>query len=98
MGRPMRIKPILLFSFLLAVLAVIFISQRSAGQSLGTPSLITQPIDEGKLVVLTGNTHPLARAKYDSGPAPSSLAMDRMSPVLKPTPQQGGARELLRPD
>src|SRR6202046_2036068 len=95
MGRQMRIKPILLFSCLLAVLAVIFVSQRSAGQSVGTPSLITQPIDEGKLVVLTGNTHPLARAKYDSGPAPSSLATDRMMLVLKTTSTQGAALETL---
>jgi biotin operon repressor len=91
----MRIKPILLFSCLLAVLSVIFISQRSAGQSVGAPSLITQPIDEGKLVVLTGNTHPLARAKYDQGPAPSSLAMDRMMLVLKTTSAQGSALETL---
>jgi subtilase family serine protease len=91
----MRIKPILLFSCLLAVLAVISISQRSAGQSVGTPSLITQPIDEGKLVVLTGNTHPLARAKYDQGLAPSGLAMDRMMLVLKTTSTQGAALETL---
>ena len=91
----MRIKPILLFSCLLAVLSVIFISQRSAGQSVGAPSLITQPIDEGKLVVLTGNTHPLARAKYDQGPAPSSLAMDRMMLVLKTSSAQGSALETL---
>ena len=91
----MRIKPILVFSCLLAVLSVIFVSQRSSGQSVGTPSLITQPIDEGKLVVLTGNTHPLARAKYDQGPAPSSLAMDRMMLVLKTTSAQGSALETL---
>lgn len=91
----MRIKPILLFSCLLAVLSIIFISQRSAGQSVGAPSLITQPIDEGKVVVLRGNTHPLARAKYDQGPAPSSLAMDRMMLVLKTTSAQGAALETL---
>ncbi|MGB7750835.1 MAG: S53 family peptidase, partial [Candidatus Acidiferrales bacterium] len=91
----MRIKPILVFSCLLAVLSVIFVSQRSSGQSVGTPSLITQPIDEGKLVVLTGNTHPLARAKYDQGPAPASLAMDRMMLVLKTTSAQGSALETL---
>jgi subtilase family serine protease len=91
----MRIKPILLFSCLLAILSIIFISQRSAGQSIGAPSLITQPIDEGKLVVLRGNTHPLARAKYDQGPAPSNLAMDRMMLVLKTTSAQGAALETL---
>jgi subtilase family serine protease len=91
----MRIKPILLCSCLLAALSVIFISQRSSGQSIGTPSLITQPIDEAKLVVLHGNTHPLARAKYDQGAAPSSLAMDRMMLVLKTTSAQGAALETL---
>src|SRR5580658_1334162 len=91
----MRIKPILLFSCLLAALSFVFISQRSAGQSTGTPSLITQPIDESKLVLLTGNTHPLARAKYDQGPAPSSLAMDRMMLVLKTTSTQGAALQAL---
>jgi subtilase family serine protease len=95
MGRRMRIKSILLFSCLPAVLSIVFISQRSAGQSVGTPSLITQPIDEGKLVVLRGNTHPLARAKYDQGAAPSSLTMDRMMLVLKTTSAQGAALDTL---
>jgi len=95
MGRRMRIKPILLLSCLLAALSIVFISQRSSGQSSGAPSLITQPIDEGKLVVLRGNTHPLARAKYDQGAAPSSLAMDRMMLVLKTTSAQGAALQTL---
>src|SRR5271156_2661126 len=95
MGRRMRIKPILLLSCLLAALSIVFISQRSAGQSSGAPSLVTQPIDEGNLVVLRGNTHPLARAKYDQGAAPASLAMDRMMLVLKTTPAQGAALETL---
>src|SRR5271170_931838 len=95
MGRRMRIKPILLLSCLLAALSIVFISQRSAGQSSGAPSLITQPIDEGNLVVLRGNTHPLARSKYDQGAAPGSLAMDRMMLVLKTTPAQGSALETL---
>jgi subtilase family serine protease len=91
----MRIKPLLLCACFLAVLAVAVISQRSAGQSTVAPSLITQPIDEGKLVVLRGNTHPLARAKYDQGAAPGSLAMDRMMLVLKTTSAQGAALETL---
>ncbi|HEY4949915.1 MAG TPA: S53 family peptidase [Candidatus Acidoferrales bacterium] len=91
----MRIKPLLLCACLLAVVSVAFLSQRSAGQSTAAPSLITQTIDEGKLVVLQGNTHPLARAKYDQGPAPANLAMDRMMLVLKTTPAQGAALETL---
>jgi subtilase family serine protease len=95
MGRRMRIKPLLLCACFLAVLSVAVISQRSAGQSTGAPSLITQPIDDSKLVVLRGNTHPLARAKYDQGAAPGSLATDRMMLVLKTTSAQGAALETL---
>src|SRR5580658_10043440 len=94
-GGRMRIKPLLVCACVLAVASVVFFSQRSAGQSTVAPSLITQPIDEGKLVVLRGNTHPLARAKYDQGPAPASLAMDRMMLVLKTTSAQGAALETL---
>src|ERR1700689_3792364 len=95
MGRRMRIKPLLLCACFLAVLSVAVISQRSAGQSTGAPSLITQPIDDSKLVVLRGNTHPLPRAKYDQGAAPGSLGMDRMMLVLKTTSAQGAALETL---
>jgi subtilase family serine protease len=91
----MRIKPILVCACLLAVLSVAFFTQRSSGQSTVAPSLITQPIDEGRLVVLRGNTHPLARAKYDQGAASGSLAMDRMMLVLKTTSVQGAALETL---
>src|SRR5271156_6485169 len=95
MGRRMRIKPIIVCACVLAVLSVAVLSRSSAAQSTVAPSLITQPIDEGNLVVLRGNTHPLARGKYDQGPAPSSLAMDRMMLVLKTTPAQGAALETL---
>src|SRR5271155_171688 len=95
MGRRMRIKPIIVCACVLAVLSVAVLSRSSAAQSTVAPSLITQPIDEGKLVVLRGNTHPLARAKYDQGAAPGSLAMDRMMLVLKTTSAQGAALENL---
>src|SRR5277367_864521 len=95
MGRRMRIKPILVCACVLAVLSVAVLSPSIAAQSAVAPSLITQPIDEGKLVVLRGNTHPFARAKYDQGAAPGSLAMDRMMLVLKTTSAQGAALETL---
>src|ERR1700690_1391832 len=95
MGRRMRIKPLLVCACVLAVVSIAVFSQRCAAQSTVAPSLITQPIDEGKLVVLRGNTHPLARAKYDQGAAPGSLAMDRMMLVLKTTSAQGAALETL---
>lgn len=64
--------------------------------SVSMQSLITQPIDDGKLTTLTGNTHPLARPEFDLGTAEASLPMERMLLVLKRSPEQDAAlRKLL---
>ena len=55
------------------------------------PALITQPIDNSVRTVLTGNVHPLARAQYDQGEAPSDLVLHRMMLVLKRSPEQEAA-------
>jgi hypothetical protein len=55
---------------------------------------ITRAVDDAHLTLLRGNTHPLALARYDRGPAPPSLPMDRMLLVLKRSPEQDAA--LLR--
>jgi hypothetical protein len=49
---------------------------------LGQGGLVTQAVDEGRRVVLRGNTHPMARAGNDLGEAPAGLAMQRMMLVL----------------
>ncbi|MFY9905458.1 MAG: protease pro-enzyme activation domain-containing protein, partial [Terriglobales bacterium] len=59
------------------------------------PVLVTQPIDNSVRTVLTGNVHPLARAQYDQGEAPSDLVLHRMMLVLKRSPQQESALEHL---
>jgi subtilase family serine protease len=46
-------------------------------------------------MVLRGNTHPMARAEFDRGPAPASLPMDHMLLVLTRSPQQEAALETL---
>ncbi|MGH9611520.1 MAG: protease pro-enzyme activation domain-containing protein, partial [Bryobacteraceae bacterium] len=57
---------------------------------------ITQTINENRLVVLKGNTHPLARAEFDRGAARADLPMDRMLLVLKRSPEQDAAlKDLL---
>ncbi len=56
---------------------------------------ITQPVDEAKLTVLPGNTHPLARAQFDRGAAPFNLPMQRMQLVLKRSPEREAALEAL---
>jgi hypothetical protein len=63
----------------------------TSGQTGGAQPLITQPVNEHQLTVLKGNTYPLARPRYDRGPAPASLPMDRMMLVLKRSPQQKAA-------
>ena len=44
--------------------------------------LITQPIDEAKLVRLHGNIHPMAQARYDRGAVPDSFPADRVLLLL----------------
>jgi hypothetical protein len=58
--------------------------------------LITQTLDETRLTILKGNTHPLARLESDLGTAPASLPMERMLLVLKRSNMQETAlRKLL---
>ena len=59
------------------------------------PALVTQPIDNSVRTVLTGNVHPLARAQYDQGEAPSDLVLHRMMLVLKRSSQQETALRRL---
>ena len=42
-----------------------------------------QVIDDGDVVTLTGNVHPLARPESDTGPTPPSLPMERMILALR---------------
>ncbi len=68
---------------------------RALGQSSTVSSRITAAIDESKLTVLHGNTHPFARSAYDRGPAADSLQMDRMFLVLQRSPAQQAALDRL---
>ena len=52
---------------------------------------VTQAVDTSVRVTLPGNTHPLARAEFDRGEAPSDLPMKRMLLVLKRSPEQESA-------
>src|SRR6201987_530510 len=57
---------------------------------------ITEALDESRLTMLKGNTHPLARREFDLGTAPATLPMERMLLVLKRSPEQESAlRKLL---
>jgi subtilase family serine protease len=88
----MRSKLIAIVASALVLFSLIMMAQRSLGQS-SQPRLITQPIDESKMLVLKGNTHPYARAEFDRGVAPASLAMDRMMLVMKRSQAQESTLE-----
>jgi subtilase family serine protease len=80
----------------LALLATVFLASTLPSWSQASVrSLITQPVDETKLTVLRGNTHPLARAEFDKGAAPADLLMNHMRLVLKRSPEQESALEKL---
>jgi hypothetical protein len=55
------------------------------------PARITQAINETSLVTLHSNTHPLAQARYDRGPAPLSMPASRLLLVLQPSGAQQAA-------
>jgi len=94
---PSSVKPVVFsISFTLALLLeTSFFSHSAAAQEqpqavVANPRpLITQALDESRLTVLKGNTHPLARRESDLGAAPASLPMERMLLVLK----RSGAQE-----
>lgn len=56
---------------------------------------ITQAVDNANLTLLEGNVYSLARPEFDRGAAPSALPMDRMTLLLRPTPEQSAALDTL---
>jgi subtilase family serine protease len=87
--KPRTIQLTILFA-LLSLTAL-----KASAQSSSAQPRITQAVDESKLTVLRGNTHPLARSEFDRGPAPASLPMENMLLVLKRSPQQEAALDKL---
>jgi hypothetical protein len=77
------------------VVFILFCAIQTGAQSPNTVARITQPVDESNLVVLRGNTHPLALPQYDQGAAPASLPLQRMLLVLQRSPQQEAALDQL---
>src|SRR5579871_3246366 len=53
-----------------------------------TPALITQPVDESKLVTLAGNTRPEATAANDLGRVDDKTPMEHMMLQLQHSGQQ----------
>jgi len=90
-GSPQRIfrRKVSLRYCLLAVLASLyFLAFPSARAESVGPVLITQNVDESKLVTLGGNTRPEAQAKYDRGRVADNLLMEHLLLLLKRSPEQ----------
>src|ERR1700691_2405446 len=65
-------------------------AQSKPSSTVSAP-LITQAIDETRLVEVRGNFHPAVRTATDLGPASDSLMLQRMMLVLKRSPAQQAA-------
>jgi hypothetical protein len=72
------------------LLALVSALSTSAISQNSTP-LITEAINEGTLVTLHGNVHPLAQPRYDLGTVPDSFPASRMVLLLRRSPEREAA-------
>jgi hypothetical protein len=84
----MRCGLMVLSRILLTFVSFTLLCSLAAAQQSGVQTRISQPIDETNLIVLKGNTYPLAQPEFDRGLAPSNLPLDRMLLLLRRSPQQ----------
>ncbi|MGH9539307.1 MAG: S53 family peptidase, partial [Terriglobales bacterium] len=69
----------------------LLLSVVAAAQQIYVHPRVNEPIDEGRLVPLQNNIHPLARPQFDVAVAPPNLPMERMLLLLKRSPEQDTA-------
>ncbi len=79
----------------LLIFALLGLVLEFANAQQSVPPLIVQAVDETKLTVLRGNTHPLARTAFDHGPVAGNLPLSRMLLLLQRSRQQETALESL---
>jgi Pro-kumamolisin, activation domain/Bacterial Ig-like domain (group 3) len=82
------------FSAILILTTVCAVSMRA--QVPATP-LVTEPIDETKIVTLHGNVHPLAQPRYDIGAVPGSIAANRILLLLnRPAEREAALQQFMK--
>ncbi|HEY1161042.1 MAG TPA: protease pro-enzyme activation domain-containing protein, partial [Terracidiphilus sp.] len=79
---------------LLAVWGVAAVAQGRVNRVVG-PSRIAGPIDEGQVVTLLGNVHPMARGEFDLGAVDSETVLGRMVLELEPSAAQQAELDAL---
>ncbi len=89
----MRKRDLSLPRFLALPLCLLLIPIAALAQTPAPLSRVVERVNDGDLVTLRGNTHPLAQPRFDQGIAPSDLPMARMLLVLKRSDAQESALE-----
>jgi subtilase family serine protease len=80
---------LLFFAFeVCLIIAPIFRADRAFAQTSAARPLITESIDESRLVTLWGNTRPEANAANDRGAVPGNFPMEHMLLQLRRSPEQ----------
>ncbi len=90
-SQPFGFVRLLVFGFAFLLLCV-------AGASAQNPApetRITQAVDNANRTLLKGNVFSMARPEFDRGAAPPNLPMERMTLVLRSTPEQQAALTTL---
>jgi subtilase family serine protease len=80
------------------LLALVSALSTSAISQNPAKPLITEPIDEAKVVTLHGNVHPLAQARFDLGAVADSFPASRMVLLLKRSPEREAALQQFLQD
>ena len=76
------------FRFAISSAFFLTLSTLAVAQQIYVRPLISEPVDEGRRILLKGNTHPLARPQFSVAAAPLDLPMERMLLVLKRSREQ----------
>ena len=67
------------------------VSRTDDSEFVTVPSRVVERVDESRLTILKGNTHPLARPAFDRGLVAPQKLLERMLLVLKRSPEQEAA-------
>ena len=98
LGKSSFATVLLMVILLIALLSFGLQAQAQSQAAQNTPPLITQKIDESRLVVLAGNTRPEAKPANDRGAVPHDLVLEHMLLQLKRSPEQERQLEALIDD
>ena len=80
---------------LVLLFAPVQISRAQSVDQVPPRNRIASPVDNAETSIIKGNVHPLARAEFDRGEADSSLKLQGMTMMFRPTAAQQAALDAL---